>query len=136
MSTSKLNHNLHFCSFIADEEVGGHDGMQKYVVSKEFKDLNIGFALDEGLASEDNKIPLFYGERNVYWVKFKCTGKNSPNHSHFIFTNFFVGNPGLLPFNIFDVLLSAFYWLVKLHLDIDASNFADTVQRGLDFFVK
>ena len=72
----KLNHNLHFCSFIADEEVGGHDGMQKYVVSKEFKDLNIGFALDEGLASEDNKIPLFYGERNVYWVKFKCTGKN------------------------------------------------------------
>ena len=32
-------------SFIADEEVGGHDGMEKYVVSKEFKELNIGFAL-------------------------------------------------------------------------------------------
>ena len=57
--------------------------MAKYVVSKEFKDLNIGFALDEGLASEDNKIPLFYGERNVYWVKFKCTG--NPGHgSRFI----------------------------------------------------
>ena len=40
--------------------MGGHDGMEKYVVSKEFKDLNIGFALDEGLASEDNAIPLFY----------------------------------------------------------------------------
>ena len=61
-------------SFIADEEVGGHDGMEKYVVSKEFKDLNIGFALDEGLASEDNAIPVFYGERNVFWVQFKCHG--------------------------------------------------------------
>jgi len=45
--------------------------------------LNIGFALDEGLASADNKIPLFYGERNVFWVKFKCTG--NPGHgSRFI----------------------------------------------------
>ena len=71
---------MHFCSFIADEEVGGHDGMAKYVLSKEFKDLNIGFALDEGLASADNKIPLFYGERNVFWVKFKCTGKKNPSN--------------------------------------------------------
>jgi aminoacylase len=70
---SELYSTLYF-SFIADEELGGHDGMAKYVVSKEFKDLNIGFALDEGLASEDNKIPLFYGERNVFWVKFKCSG--------------------------------------------------------------
>ena len=61
-------------SFIADEEVGGHDGMEKYVVSKEFKELNIGFALDEGLASEENAIPVFYGERNVFWVQFKCHG--------------------------------------------------------------
>lgn len=70
-------------SFIADEELGGHDGMAKYVVSKEFKDLNIGFALDEGLASADNSIPLFYGERNAFWVKFTCKG--NPGHgSRFI----------------------------------------------------
>ena len=57
--------------------------MAKYVVSKEFKDLNIGFAVDEGLASEDNAIPLFYGERNAFWVKFKCPG--NPGHgSRFI----------------------------------------------------
>ena len=57
--------------------------MAKYVLSKEFKDLNVGFALDEGLASEDNDIPLFYGERNSYTVKFKCTG--NPGHgSRFI----------------------------------------------------
>ena len=48
--------------------------MELYVVSKEFKDLNIGLALDEGLASEDNAIPLFYGERCSFWVQFKCKG--------------------------------------------------------------
>ena len=62
------------CSFIADEELGGHEGMELYVVSKEFKDLNIGLALDEGLASEDNTLPLFYGERCSFWVQFKCNG--------------------------------------------------------------
>ena len=67
-------YTLVFYSFIADEELGGHEGMELYVVSKEFKDLNIGLALDEGLASEDNAIPLFYGERCSFWVQFKCKG--------------------------------------------------------------
>ena len=62
-------------SFIADEEIGGHDGMMKFVLSQEFKKLNIGLALDEGLASPDETIPVFYGERNVFWVKFHCTGE-------------------------------------------------------------
>ena len=63
-------------SFIADEEVGGHDGMAMYVLSKEFKNLNIGLAIDVGLASPDEIVPLFYGERNVFWVKFHCMGKS------------------------------------------------------------
>ena len=58
-----------------DEELGGHDGMAKYVLTKEFKELNIGLAIDEGLASPDEVIPVFYGERNVFWVTFKCMGK-------------------------------------------------------------
>ena len=62
------------CSFIADEEIGGHDGMRKFVVSQEFKKLNIGLALDEGLASPTEEIPVYYGERNVYWVKFNVAG--------------------------------------------------------------
>ena len=61
-------------SFIADEELGGHDGMKQYVVSKEFKKLNIGLALDEGLASPTEVMPVYYGERNVFWVRFHCTG--------------------------------------------------------------
>ena len=63
------------CSFIADEEIGGDDGMKEFVVSDDFKSMNIGFALDEGLASPDEVIPVYYGERNLYWVNFKCRGK-------------------------------------------------------------
>ncbi|VDO77845.1 unnamed protein product [Haemonchus placei] len=35
-----------------DEELGGVDGMQKFVKMEEFRDLKLGFMLDEGLASE------------------------------------------------------------------------------------
>lgn len=49
--------------------------MEKFVVSNEFKGLNVGLALDEGIASPDEAIPMFYGERNVYWVRFHCKGK-------------------------------------------------------------
>ena len=48
--------------------------MRKFVVSQEFKKLNIGLALDEGLASPTEEIPVYYGERNVYWVKFNVSG--------------------------------------------------------------
>lgn len=57
--------------------------MAKFVVSEEFKKLNLGMALDEGLASPDETIPVYYGERNVYWVKFIIPG--NPGHgSRFI----------------------------------------------------
>jgi len=73
---------IHLC-FIADEEVGGHDGMAKYVLSEEFRKLNIGLALDEGLATPDDVIPVYYGERNAFWVRFHCHG--NPGHgSRFI----------------------------------------------------
>ena len=62
-------------SFIADEELGGHDGMKQFVVSKEFKKLNIGLALDEGLASPNEVMPVYYGQRNPLYVLFHCTGK-------------------------------------------------------------
>lgn len=77
-----------FCSFIADEEIGGHEGMQKFVVSQAFKKLNIGLVLDEGLASANEVIPVYYGERNVYWVKFHCGG--NPGHG----SRFVEGAPG------------------------------------------
>ena len=38
--------------FNPDEEIGGHDGLAKFVHSNLFNSLNVGFGMDEGLASE------------------------------------------------------------------------------------
>ena len=54
--------------------------MRRFVVSQEFKKLNIGLALDEGLASPTEEIPVYYGERNVYWVKFNVSGDTRDKH--------------------------------------------------------
>ncbi|PNF38477.1 hypothetical protein B7P43_G03992 [Cryptotermes secundus] len=67
-----------------DEEIGGEDGMKKFVLSQKFRDLNIGFAFDEGLAHPENVIQVIYGERSVWresqWnvrqqITFHCYGK-------------------------------------------------------------
>ena len=34
-------------SYVSDDEIGGIDGSTKFVKSKEFEDLNVGFVLDE-----------------------------------------------------------------------------------------
>jgi aminoacylase len=61
--------------FLPDEEIGGEDGMGLFVKTQTFRDLNIGFALDEGLASATNTVPVYFGERAIWWVKIKATGK-------------------------------------------------------------
>ena len=49
---------------------GGLDGMGKLVNDKElFNSLNIGMALDEGLANETNRFTVFNGERGIWWLK-------------------------------------------------------------------
>lgn len=57
-------------TFLIDEEIGGVDGMRKFVHTKEYEDLNVGFALDEGMASPNDEYALFYGERCI-WRKNK-----------------------------------------------------------------
>lgn len=42
--------------------------MAKFVHSADFKALNVGFSLDEGLASPDDVLPVFYAERST-WCK-------------------------------------------------------------------
>lgn len=61
-------------SFLPDEEVGGIDGASKFVASNEFKQLNVGLALDEGLANPGNAFHVFYGERASNWVILKTRG--------------------------------------------------------------
>ncbi|XP_019736210.1 aminoacylase-1A isoform X1 [Hippocampus comes] len=73
----KFLRTLHL-TFVPDEEVGGEKGMETFVKHPEFQKLNIGFALDEGLANPGNAFTVFYGERNVWWITIRCPG--SPGH--------------------------------------------------------
>jgi aminoacylase len=63
--------------FIADEEVGGVLGMKAFLLSEEWKELNVGFALDEGLANPIDEFTVFFGER-MPW----CNTITSPTTSH------------------------------------------------------
>jgi len=78
----RFKRTLHL-TFVPEEEVGGVDGMKKWVHTENFKSLNVGFCMDEGLASEEEEIPAYYGERCAYWVVVTCPG--NPGHgSRFI----------------------------------------------------
>nr|CAD7568973.1 unnamed protein product [Timema californicum] len=56
-----------------DEEIGGIDGMDKFVKTSHFLKLNVGFILDEGITSSDKNFVLFYGERSLWTVHIHCT---------------------------------------------------------------
>ena len=45
-----LQRTVHL-SFNPDEEIGGQDGLAAFVKTELFKSLNVGFGMDEGLAS-------------------------------------------------------------------------------------
>ncbi|KAI3654393.1 hypothetical protein MP228_001112 [Amoeboaphelidium protococcarum] len=61
--------------FVPDEEIGGGDGMKLFIQSDLFKQLNVAFALDEGLACDKpDTFKLYYGERAPWWIKVYATG--------------------------------------------------------------
>uniref|UniRef100_A0A8C4HJE2 N-acyl-aliphatic-L-amino acid amidohydrolase n=1 Tax=Dicentrarchus labrax TaxID=13489 RepID=A0A8C4HJE2_DICLA len=74
--TIQWNLNCMFASY--EHFVGGHKGMETFVKHPEFQKLNIGFALDEGLANPGEAFTVFYGERNPWWITIHCPG--SPGH--------------------------------------------------------
>nr|CAD7403105.1 unnamed protein product [Timema poppensis] len=61
------------------EEIGGIDGMDKFVKTSHFLKLNVGFILDEGITSSDKNFVLFYGERSLWTVHIHCTSPNRKN---------------------------------------------------------
>mgnify|MGYP002388285196 CR=1 FL=1 len=62
------------CLFVPDEELGGTRGMKRLLHLDEFKSLNVGFVLDEGLASETDIYQVFYGDRSAMWLELVLTG--------------------------------------------------------------
>ncbi|XP_066248195.1 aminoacylase-1-like isoform X2 [Euwallacea similis] len=79
-----LKRTLHV-SFVPEEEVGGVDGMKPFVLTPEFKKLNVGFALDEGMATETDTFAVFYGERNIWHMIIHCPG--TPGHGSLLLKN-------------------------------------------------
>ncbi|XP_078485527.1 aminoacylase-1 isoform X1 [Ciona intestinalis] len=78
----QLERDVHL-SFVPDEEIGGGNGMCLLLKTEEFKSLNIGVALDEGLACDDDCYRAYCGERSPWWLRVVCKG--NPGHgSRFI----------------------------------------------------
>ncbi len=61
-------------SFVPDEEIGGSDGMKLFVQTDEFKCLNIGVALDEGIPCPSEQFYIFNNERLPQWIRITAQG--------------------------------------------------------------
>ncbi|XP_030935093.1 aminoacylase-1 [Quercus lobata] len=72
-------------SYVPEEEIGGADGAAKFVESKEFEDLNVGFVLDEGQASPGDEFRVFYADRTPWNVIIKSKG--APGHGSRLYDN-------------------------------------------------
>ncbi|XP_075795603.1 aminoacylase-1 isoform X2 [Pelodiscus sinensis] len=72
-------------TFVPDEEIGGRTGMELFVKRPEFQALNVGFALDEGLANPTDAFTVFYGEKAPWWITVKCEG--NPGHGSRLIEN-------------------------------------------------
>lgn len=81
-SGKRFERTVHM-TFVPDEEVGGDKGMILFLKTEQFKRMNVGFALDEGLANPTDSYTVYYGERSAWWFTIRCPGK--PGHgSRFI----------------------------------------------------
>ncbi|KAL6858989.1 hypothetical protein ACP4OV_017991 [Aristida adscensionis] len=67
-----------YVTFVPDEEIGGHDGVEAFIASKEFKEMNVGLVLDEGIPSPGEEYQVFYAERSAWWLSIKAKG--APGH--------------------------------------------------------
>jgi len=54
------------------EEVGGYLGMREFIHTDHFKNMNLGFSMDEGSSSLDDGYYVYYAERTA-WRKSQST---------------------------------------------------------------
>ncbi|TKY69046.1 Aminoacylase-1 protein [Spatholobus suberectus] len=74
-----------YLAFAPDEEIGGHDGAEKFAQSEIFLKMNVGVVLDEGMASPDEHYRAFYAERSPWWMVIKAVG--APGHGSKLYDN-------------------------------------------------
>ncbi|PWA03432.1 hypothetical protein BB558_000402 [Smittium angustum] len=68
-----LTRDVHL-TFVPDEEIGGTDGMKMFLETEFFKNMNIGFALDEGMPNPGPELYAFHVERLRNPVRFTTHG--------------------------------------------------------------
>ncbi|PVU84882.1 hypothetical protein BB560_007239 [Smittium megazygosporum] len=81
-SGKKLSRNV-YAVFAPDEEIGSQDGMETFVETQDFRDLNVGFDLDESGSGMKGKYIFLYAERTTNQVVFTTHG-NTGHGSQFI----------------------------------------------------
>ncbi|PVU88554.1 hypothetical protein BB561_005787 [Smittium simulii] len=81
-SGTKLKRTV-YAVLAPDEEIGGYDGVNLLVDTFEFKNLNVGFDLDEGMLAADERYSVSYSERINGQVRFTAHG-NTGHGSQFI----------------------------------------------------
>ncbi|XP_034663777.1 aminoacylase-1-like [Drosophila subobscura] len=74
-----------YLTYVPDEEVGGDLGMRELVKSDYFKNMKVGFSLDEGISSEDETYSVFYAERTLWYLRLKFSG--SAGHGSLLLPN-------------------------------------------------
>ena len=74
-----------YLSFVPDEEIGGQDGAGAFVASDKFREIRVGFVLDEGLPSPAKEYRVFHGERSPWWTVIKAFG--APGHGAKLYDN-------------------------------------------------
>ncbi|XP_012257792.1 aminoacylase-1 [Athalia rosae] len=84
LNGQRFKRTIHL-SFVPDEEIGGVLGMKEFVHTKDFKSLNLAFALDEGVASPTNDFFLYNGERSLWHLWIHCPG--NPGHGSLMLDN-------------------------------------------------
>jgi len=73
-------------SFVPDKEIDSDFGLKFFVISSDFEHLNVGFALDGGMASTNENFLLFNGEKSTWRVQINCAsddvnGSIMPNNT-------------------------------------------------------
>lgn len=74
-----------YITFVPDEETGGSLGMGGFVLTDEFKAMNVGYALDEAGVSPTNEISVYNDERCPWQIEIVSRGPTG--HGSILFEN-------------------------------------------------
>ena len=80
----QLKRTIHL-TYSPDEETGSEMGFGQFIKTKDFKDLNVGFSLDEGYPSATNNLDVYYADKR-YWTVV-VTARGHTGHSSLPFND-------------------------------------------------